>query len=63
MKNINVFSQNIHKNNFVVNIILETQSSFDIIFIQEPLWSTIWSIPNSKYKEREELVEVPNYSN
>ena len=41
MKNINVFSQNIHKNNFVVNIILETQSSFDIIFIQEPLWSTI----------------------
>ena len=53
MKNIKIFSQNVHKNNFVVNIILETQSSFDIIFIQELSWSTIWSIPSSKCKEGE----------
>ena len=63
MKEIKIFSQNFCKNNFVVNTILETQSSFDIIFIQEPLWSTIQFIPSSKCKEREELVRVLNYPN
>jgi len=63
MKEIKIFSQNFCKNNFVVNTILETQSSFDIIFIQEPLWSTIRSIPSFKCKEREELVRVLNHSN
>ena len=42
--NIKLYSQNVHKNSLIVNIILETQLSFDIIFIQEPLWLIIWSI-------------------
>ena len=31
--NLKLYSQNIHKNNLIINTILETQSSFDIIFI------------------------------
>jgi len=63
MKDIKIFSQNIHKNKFVINTILERQDTFDIIFIQELSWSFIHSIPNSKSKEGEELVRVLNYPN
>jgi len=34
---LKIFSQNVHKNSLIVNTILETQMSFDIIFIQKPL--------------------------
>ena len=37
IKKIKIFSQNVQKNNLVVNTILETQFSFDVIFIQKPL--------------------------
>ena len=33
---LKLFSQNICKNSLIVNTILETQISFDIVFIQEP---------------------------
>jgi len=33
MKDIKIFSQNVHKNNFVINTILEIQDTFNIIFI------------------------------
>ena len=33
IKEINVFSQNVHKNNTLTNTILEAQKDFDIIFI------------------------------
>ena len=36
IKDIKIFSQNVHKNNLIVNTILETKFSFNIIFIQEP---------------------------
>ena len=62
-KNIKKFSQNFHKNNFIINTILEMQSSFDIIFIQEPSWFFIWSLPSSKSVEGDELVGVPNHPN
>ena len=48
IKNIKIFLQNMQKNNLIVNIILETQFKFDVVFIQEPSWSTIHSIPSSK---------------
>ena len=35
LNKIKIFSQNIWKNNFIINIILEMQTSFNIIFIQE----------------------------
>ena len=34
---LKIFSQNVHKNAFIVNTILKTYSHFDIILIQEPL--------------------------
>jgi len=60
---LKLFSQNIRKNNLIVNTILETQASFDIIFIQKPLWSTIHTIPSSTNSEGEELDGIPHHSN
>ena len=62
IKDIKIFSQNMWKNNLIVNIILKTQFSFDIIFIQELLWITICLVPSSKSKEEEELVGILNHS-
>ena len=42
--NLKIFSQNVCKNTLIVNTILETHSYFNIIFIQELLWSIIHSI-------------------
>ena len=63
LKDIKIFSQNVHKNNFVINTILEAYNSYDIIFIQELFWSSICSIPSSMNKEDKELIEVSNHSN
>ena len=62
-KNIKVFSQNIQKNNLIINTILETWFDFDIVFIQEPSWITICAILSSKSGNGEELVGVPNHPN
>jgi len=62
IKDIRIFSKNLQKNNLIVNTILKTQFSFDIIFIQELSWVTICSIPSLK-SEGEALVEVPNHPN
>jgi len=40
-KDIEIFSQNICKTSLLINTILEVNSSFNIIFIQELSWSTI----------------------
>ena len=60
---LKIFSQNICKNSLIVNTILETQIFFDIIFIQEPLWSTIHTILSSMNCEGEELVGVSHHPN
>jgi len=46
-----------------MNTILKVKANFDIVFIQEPSWSTICSIPSSRNCEEEFLVSVVNYSN
>jgi len=63
LENIKIYLQNIWKNNFIINTILETHSSFNIIFIQEPFWSIICSILSSTSCKEKELVGVLNYSN
>jgi len=63
IKNIKIFSQNMQKNNLIVNMILETYFEFNILFIQEPSWSTIHSILSSKSKDGKELVGVPSHPN
>ena len=60
---IKIFSQNVRKNSLIVNTILETQMSFDIIFIQEPPWSTIHTILSSMNCKGEELVGVLHHPN
>ena len=47
VKNLKIFLQNIWKNSLIINTILETQSQFNIIFIQEPPWFKIHRIPSS----------------
>ncbi len=63
IKKIKIFSHNVQKNNSVVNTILETQFSFDIIFIQKPSQTTIYFIPSLRSKEEKELVGVLNHLN
>ena len=63
IKDINIFYQNVCKNNLLTNTILEAQREFNIIFIQELPWSIIWFIPSSSNKQGEELVGVSNHSN
>ena len=58
-----ILSQNICKNSLFINTILEVNSFFDIIFIQEPSWSSICSIPSSSNCEGDTLVSVVNHPN
>ena len=44
VKDLKVFSQNVQKNNFLINTILKVNYNFDIIFIQEPSWMTLRTI-------------------
>ena len=60
---LRIFSQNVHKNSLILNTILETQSQFDIILIQEPPWSEIRKIPSSSNCEGEPLVGTCHHPN
>jgi len=63
VQNLKVFSQNVWKNSLIVNTILETQSQFNIIFIQEPPWSEICKIPSSLDCKGETLIETTHHHN
>ena len=63
LKNLNIFFQNVRKNNFIINTILESHSSFDIIFIQEPSWSTLCSILSHTNCKGGPLMGVVNHPN
>ena len=58
LKNLNIFSQNFRKNNLLINTILEVNQSFDIIFIQKLLQTTLRTIPSSK-----NCKGIPNHPN
>jgi len=62
-KDIKLFSQNIWKNFLIVKTILKVKSKFDIIFIQEPSWTTIHSILSSTNCEGDNMVGVVNHPN
>jgi len=64
LKNLNILLQNVHKNHLIVNTILETQSHFDVILIQELPWSVICQVPstvNSKGKNFIGTVHHPDW--
>jgi len=62
-KDIKIFLQNVWKNNLIINMILETQFSFNIIFIQKLSWTTIYSIPSFKSRKGKDLVGVLSHPN
>ena len=62
-KNLKIFSQNVWKNNLIINTILKLKADFNIIFIQEPSWSTIHTIPSLRNCEWESLVDIANHPN
>ena len=57
------FSQNVWKNLLIINTILETQTDFNIIFIQELLWSAICTIPSASNQEGKILVGTTHHLN
>jgi len=63
LKDLKNFSQNIQKNNFIINTILKTNNNFDIIFIQKPSWTTLQSIPSLSTCECDPLVGIVNHPN
>ena len=63
LKNLKIFSQNIHKNHFIVNTILEIQSHFDIVLIQEPPWSVICKVPSTLNCEGEDFIGTVHHPN
>jgi len=62
-KDIKIFLQNVRKNSLLINTILKIYSSFDIIFIQEPSWSSIRFIPSSSNCEGDTLIGMVNHPN
>jgi len=63
LSELKIFSQNVQKNNFIINTILEVNQDFNIIFIQEPSWMTIRNIPSTSNPEGIPLLSVPNHPN
>jgi len=63
IKNIKISSQNVWKNNLIINMILKTRFEFDIVFIQKLSWSSIHAILSSKSRDSKKLVDVPNHPN
>jgi len=61
LKNLCSFSQNIHKNRLLTEIILENKKEFDILFIQELPWSFIQNIPSSSNKEGNKIIGISNH--
>jgi len=56
LKSIKILSQNIHKNLLIVHSLLETLNYFNIILIQEPLWSEICKVSSSSNSKGEPLI-------
>ena len=63
LKNLKILSQNIQKNHLIINTILETQSHFDIILIQEPPWFVIHKVPSTSSSEGENLIGTVHHPN
>ena len=61
LKDLKFFLQNVWKNNFLINTILEVNYNFDIIFIQEPSWMTLRTIPSSENLEGIPLLSIPSH--
>jgi len=61
IKELKIFSQNFCKNHLLIDLILENNEKFNIIFIQEPLWLAIRTIPTLTSEKDEEVIGTPNH--
>jgi len=61
IKELRIFLQNVYKNYFLTDFILENNKNFDIIFIQEFSWSVIRTIPSLTSEKNKEVVGTLNY--
>ena len=63
LKSLKILSQNVQKNHLIINTILETQSLFDIILIQEPPWSIIRKVPSTSSSKGKNFVGTVHHPN
>ena len=63
LKSLRILSQNIRKNTLIVHSLLETQNQYNIILIQEPLWSEIRKVPSSYNSEEDPLIGTIHHPN
>ena len=63
LKNLKILSQNVRKNHPIINTILETQSHFDIILIQEPPWSVICKVSSTVSSEGKNFIGTIHHPN
>jgi len=61
LKTLCLFSQNVYKNRTLTDIIIENNKEFDILFIQEPSWLFIQTVPSLTSEEGDKVVDAPNY--
>ena len=61
IKELKIFLQNVCKNHFFTNIILENNKNFNIIFIQELSWLVTKTILSLISKEGKEVIGTSNY--
>ena len=63
VKNIKILSQNVRKNLLIINTLLETQTQFNIILIQEPPWSEIRKVSSSSNNEGDSFMGTCHHPN
>ena len=63
LKNLKIFLQNICKNYLIINTILETQSHFDIVLIQELPWSVIRKVSSTLSSEGKDFIGTVHHPN
>ena len=56
IKSLKILSQNVWKNKLLTDSIFENNKDYDIIFIQEPPWATIWQVPSTLSPKGENLI-------
>ena len=63
LKSLKILLQNVQKNLLIIQTLLKTQKDFNIILIQEPLWSEIRKVPSSSNSEGDPLISTSHHPN
>ena len=63
LKSLRILLQNVHKNTLIIHSLLKTQNHYNIILIQEPLWSEIQKVLSSSNSEGDPLIGTNHHPN